>query len=371
MQKYTTMLTPDYIPDWLVADGIREFVANALDSDSALEYEVGDNYIILTSVGVTLPPKVLTMGTSGNRLKESAVGKHGEGILTGLIPILRDGGKVEFQNGDKLWTPSFEYSEQFERDILVIEETQYAAGNNNFTVSITNIDSGVITEVVDRCLYLQKDLGTVFEGKRGRVLMDKPNKLYVGGLFVCDITGHKYSYDFAPAYLPLNRDRKSVDGWRLADNVTALLEEVLPAKDLAQLVDSRSADAGGYYSSFTSDEVAEEVYNLVKKSFGNTVVVCEDYDEKEKLEKGGFKNVEIVYNSNQRKLVQKAPSYQEFLEELEQVVDAAEPEDTRTPLEILKEFQEQWITGSGIKEQEVAFDKILDLFADRGVSFDD
>jgi len=43
MQKYTTMLTPDYIPDWATADGIREFVANALDSDSALEYEVGDD----------------------------------------------------------------------------------------------------------------------------------------------------------------------------------------------------------------------------------------------------------------------------------------------------------------------------------------
>lgn len=368
MQKYTTMLTPDYIPDWQVADGIREFCANALDSDSALEYDVGDDYIILTSVGVTLPPKVLTMGTSGNRLKDSAVGKHGEGILTGLIPILREGGKVEFQNGDKLWTPRFEYSEQFDRDTLVIEETQYAAGNNNFTVSITNIDSSVITEVVERCLYLQKDLGTVFEGKRGRVLMDTPNKLYVGGLFVCDIKGHLYSYDFSPAHLPLNRDRKSVDTWSLAANVTALLEEVLPAKDLAQLVSTRAADAGGWYSTFTSDEVAEEVYAIAKESYGNTVVIVGDGDEKEKLEKRGFKNVEVVYNDQERKLIQKAPSYQEFLEELEQVVDAEEPEDTRTPIEILKEFQEHW--GFSSREQEDAFDKILELFDDKGVSFD-
>jgi hypothetical protein len=200
-------------------------------------------------------------------------------------------------------------------------------------------------------------------------LVDKVGKLYVGGLFVCDITGHKYSFDFAPKYLPLNRDRKSVDSWNLAANVTKLLEEVLPATECARLVNDRSSDAGGYYSSFTSDEVAEEVYNLVKKSFGNTVVVCEDYDEKEKLEKRGFKNVEIVYNSNQRKLVQKAPSYQEFLEELEQVVDAAEPEDTRTPLELLKEFQEHW--GFSSREQETAFDKILDLFDKRGVEFTD
>lgn len=369
MQKYTTMLTPDYIPDWSVADGIREFTANALDSDSPLEYDVGDNYITLTSVGVTLPPRVLTMGTSGNRLKDSAVGKHGEGILTGLIPILREGGKVEFQNGDKLWTPSFEYSDQFEREVLVIEETQYAAGNNNFTVSITDIDSGVISEVVDRCLYLQKDLGTVFEGKRGRVLMDTPNKLYVGGLFVCDIKGHKYSYDFAPAYLPLNRDRKSVDSWNLAANVTALLEEVLPAKDLAQLVSDRAADAGGWYSTFTSDEVAEEVYALAKESYGNTVVVVSDGDEKEKLERRGFKNVEVVYNDQERKLIQKAPSYQEFLEELEQVVDAAPEEDERTPIEMLEDWASTFTFEYSCDEG--SFKELLDIFRNRGVSFDD
>jgi len=143
----------------------------------------------------------------------------------------------------------------------------------------------------------------------------------------------------------------------------------LPPEQCAQLVNDRSADAGGYYSSFTSNEVAEEVYNLVKKSFGNTVVVAEDYDEKEKLEKRGFKNVEIVYNSNQRDLVKKAPSYKEFLEELEQVVDAAPEEDKRTPIEMLEEFEGYW--GFSSNEQSLAFDKLLEIFRERGVSFDD
>lgn len=358
---YTTMMTPDYIPDWGVEDGIREFVANALDSDYPFTYDVGDDYIVLTSVGVTLPATVLTLGTSGNRLKDSAVGKHGEGILTGIIPILRDGGEVVFSNGDKTWTPSFQHSEQFDREILVIEETLRSRNSGNFSVEIRNVDSRVIEEVVSRCLYLQEDLGTVYEGERGRVLMDKVGKLYVGGLYVCDITGYNYSFDFAPAHLPLNRDRRSVDSWNLAGNVTKLLEEVLPATECALLVNSRANDAGGYYSSFTSDEIAEEVYNLIKKSHGETVVVCEDYDEKEKLEKRGFKNVQVVYNDNQRKLIKQAPTYQEFLEELEKLVDAAEPEDPRSPIEMLNDWY---------RYKEETFEELMAVFEKRGLSFD-
>ena len=288
-------MTADYIPDWSVEDGIREFVANALDSDFPLEYEIGTDYINLTSVGVTLPAKVLTLGTSGNRLKDDAVGKHGEGILTGIIPILRSGGCVEFYNGEVLWIAKFEHSDHFEREVLVIEEQQLLSNNGNFTVQISNIKTEHIENTVERCLYLQKDLGEVVEGQRGRVLRDRPNKLYVGGLYVCDISS-KYSYDFHPKYLPLNRDRKSVSGWDLALNTTALLEETFPAKELAQLTLDRTVDSGGYYTRFKSDEVAEEVYNFAKEEFGDLVVVVGDSDEKDKLEKRGYKHVEVVYN---------------------------------------------------------------------------
>lgn len=301
------------------------------------------------------------------RNDDNTVGGKGEGWKASCVILLREGFDIVIHNGSKIWTPSFEFNEVFGREVFVITETE--GSGEDLTFVISGVSDTLKAEVIHDCLYLQKDLGTVFEGKRGRVLMDTPNKLYVGGLFVCDIKGHKYSYDFAPAHLPLNRDRKSVDSWNLAANVTSLLEEVLPAKDLAQLVSTRAADAGGWYSTFTSDEVAEEVYAIAKESYGNTVVVVGDGDEKEKLEKRGYKNVEVVYNDQERKLIQKAPSYQEFLEELEQVVDAEEPEDTRTPSEILKEFQEHW--GFSSREQEDAFDKILELFADRGVSFDD
>lgn len=367
MKKYWTTYLKDYWHDWTPANAIRELSQNALDSDAPFEYDFSGDSLEFTSKGVELPASTILLGMTTKRNDDNTVGGKGEGWKASCVILLREGFDVVIHNGSKVWTPSFEFNEIFGREVFVITETE--GSGEDLTFVINGVSKDLKQEVIHDCLYLQKDLGTVFEGKRGRVLMDTPNKLYVGGLFVCDIKGHKYSYDFAPACLPLNRDRKSVDSWNLAANVTSLLEEVLPAKDLAQLVSDRAADAGGWYSTFTSDEVAEEVYALAKESYGNTVVVVGDGDEKEKLEKRGYKNVEVVYNDQERKLIQKAPSYQEFLEELEQVVDVAPEEDERTPLEMLEEFVEGW--GFANTESAKAFQEILDIFRDRGVEFTD
>lgn len=367
MKKYWTSLTRDYVADWSAPEAIREVLQNFLDNPEPFEYDFSRGTLEFTNKNTTLHQSTILMGSSSKRDDVNSVGGKGEGYKIACLVLLREGYQVTIYNGGKIWTPSFEYHEDFETEVLLFEEEDRINNDGSLTFEVDGVDDTLTEEIIDKCLYLQKDLGTVFEGKRGRVLMDTPNKLYVGGLFVCDIKGHKYSYDFAPAYLPLNRDRKSVDSWNLAANVTSLLEEVLPAKDLAQLVSTRAADAGGWYSTFTSDEVAEEVYAIAKESYGKTVVVVGDGDEKEKLEKRGYKNVEVVYNDQERKLIQKAPSYQEFLEELEQVVDAAPEEDMRSPIEMLTDWADEYLLDGTDRQ----FNELIDLFRSRGVSFDD
>ncbi len=368
MKKYWTSLTANYCNDWTPANAVREIVQNALDSPVTFEYNLSGDTLEFTSKNITIPSSALLMGVSTKREDLNTVGGKGEGFKLAAVVLIREGYELTIYNGTRKWTPSFEWHEDYEEELLCFTETTCLG--SDLTFEISGADETLVEEVIHDCLYLQKDLGDVVEGERGRVLLEKQGKLYVGGLFVCDIKGYKYSFDFHPKYLPLNRDRKSVDTWQLAPNVTKLLEEVMPPTELAQLVTSRSQDAGGYYSSFTTDEVAEEVYNLAKESYGKNVVVVEGYDEKEKLEKRGFKNVEVVYNDNERKLIQKAPSYQEYLEVLESVVDAPEPEDTRTPLQMLQEWYND---HSDDYEADLwaKFEKILDTFKQRGVSFDD
>jgi hypothetical protein len=232
---------------------------------------------------------------------------------------------------------------------------------NDFTVCITTTTE-VIEKVIKNCLYLQKDLGEVLEGTKGRVLKDIPGKLYVGGLFVCDINGAKYSYDFHPQYLPLNRDRKSVNGWDLANNTSALLEEVMPSKDVAELVFKRSVDTGGYWTNPKSQAVANAVYEALKERHGEDVVFCDEYSEKDKLEKRGFKNVAII-GTHEYRTVKLSEEYEAAFERIEAEENIKE-EDTRSPLQIL----EDWYND--LDSTDYDFEVILELFKDRGVTFD-
>lgn len=360
MTKYTTMITKDYVPDWEVEDGIREFVANALDSDYPFEYEITDNSISLTSKGVTLPASVLTLGTSGNRLKVESVGQHGEGILVGLVPILRSGGTVEFINGSKIWNPCFEYSEQFDKEVLVIHECQVAHGED-YTVNISNVSKSVLDSVIDRCLYLQEDIGEVLEGTTGRILKDIAGKLYVGGLYVTAIPTYAHSYDFKPQYLQLNRDRKSVEGWNLQAAAARLTKEVLEPLEIAELIEKNKADIQSLQFGPDIEQVADVLYNRLVEKHGEDVVVCEWYDDQENLEQKGYKNVVNVSHSTYKRIVEKSPKYQEKLEQLTEELDIPE-EDTRTPVEILEDW---WV-----EQDPDAFEKMLEVFRDRGVSFD-
>lgn len=369
MKKYSTLLTADYLLDWSITNGVREFVANWLDSSATSEYEFTDSSIALTSKGVQLSSKCLAFGQSGNRSNPDAVGQHGEGILAGCIPILRAGIHIEMRNGDVLWTPTFEYNEDLGVECLVINETPLP-GNTDYTVFIEGLTTEDIDQVKEGCLYLRDDLGEVLVGTKGRVLKGIAGKLYVGGIYVCEIGSHIWSYDFNPKYLPLNRDRKNVNTWDLTKNTSELLEEVLPSNEVATMVKDRVMDVGCSWYSIKpkSQAVAEESYKLFKADHGATAIICDTYSEQEKLEKRGFKKVVVISDDNYRQMVEQSVEYQELKEELEEYCDAPKEVDQRSPVELL----EAWY---GLEDMDGNkgwgnLEKLIDLFKLKGVSWD-
>lgn len=367
MKEYSTMITSEYVNSWTVANGVREYLANALDSPANFEYLIGEDFIEITSKNITLPATIFALGYSKNRDNASAVGTHGEGAVVGMIPLLREGKSLSFHNGGIIWEPYFKYDEDLDLNLLTIKEYPASYTTNDFTVKIGNLQESELQEIVDSCLYLQKDLGEVKEGSRGRIITGIAGKLYVGGLFVCSISGHLYSYDFLPEFLPLNRDRKSVDSWNLATNTTRLLEEVFPAKEVAVMVRDKVRDTGSYYASIKNQDVAEAAYELFKEVSPALTVVCDGYDEQKKLKDRGFKNVEVVYDNNYRQLIQQSVEYQDMVTELEEVLDAPEEEDSRSPIDMM----EDWINGTSefSDKDEESFTKLLDLFKEKGVEW--
>ncbi len=367
-RKYPTIFTRDYVSDWTPANALREIVQNCLDSPSTFEYDLSGDSLIFTSKGTKLHQSTLLLGNSTKRDDINTVGGKGEGYKLACVILLREGHDVVIRNGDLIWTPQFEYSELFEAEVMVFVET--SGSGNDLTFEISGATQDLIDEVKEDCLYLQTDLGRVWEGSRGRVFPDIHGKLYVGGLFVCNYSGMKYTYDFKPQYLPLNRDRKSVDGWKLTENTTKLLEEVAPASELALLSQENNVDSGGYYTRFYNQEVAEESYKLFKEKNGELAVVARDEDEKEVMEKRGYKNVKVVYNEKVRNLIKDSVEYINFIDELDSVVEPPEEDDTRSPIEILEDWWEDNEIFNELPTDTISeFKKLLDLFKEKGVEW--
>ena len=78
-----------------------------------------------------------------------------------------------------------------------------------------------------------------------------PKKVFVGGLFVCNLPKDKeyrYSYNFAPNVLTLDRDRSCVNDFSLQYNATRIISSSGNLELLAEMANDDDEDISGYYS---------------------------------------------------------------------------------------------------------------------------
>lgn len=365
MKKYQTMITRDYLNHWTVCNGVREYVSNMLDSPAASEYDIGDDFIILTSKNITLPATIFVMGYSQNRKDEDAVGTFGEGSVAAMLPLLRAGKGLHFLNGDVIWKPAFEYIESLDIEVLVINEEPNPHPTNDYSVVIDNLTPEEIQEIRESCTYFRDDLGEVLDGHIGQVIKGVQGKLFVGGIFVTNIPKHFYSYNFKSKYLPLNRDRASINDWDLSVQTQRLLDEVESAQGIAKLIIDSKPDV--YYSKFGVDlPVAEAVFNDFVEVHGNKVVAA-DWMEANRLKEEGYEDVFVTGNESMTKAIHKSIGYKEFLQTVDKVVEEV---DNTTPYELL----EEWYSlnkNSLYEDAKDSFKIILDLFNSRGIEFTD
>lgn len=370
-KEYVLTLSRDYCSDWSVVDAIREVIQNGLDSPETFEYEVGDSYINLTSKNTQLPSSSLILGVSGKRNDSNALGGFGEGFKIACLIFCREGIDVVIRNGNKVWTPELKWNSDYETDMLTITETE--GRGNDLTFEICNLDKSDIEQAIENCLYMQEDLGNYVTAPCGsRIFYDIPHKLYVGGLFVTD-TQLQFSYDLHPSKIKLNRDRSTIDGWDLQGVTARILASVTNEPEFLERVVGVARTGGNdtYHMKYYSiPEGSEEVaYKQFKESYGEDKIVATDWTDREDLIKKGYdeENIVVVSQDAYAKMIKQCGEYQEFLETLE--TEEVEV-DERSPVEILEEFIEkyEYYIDSGA---DVTLDKIIKLFNERGVSWDD
>ncbi len=88
-RAYELSLSKQYVSHWGMADGVRELLQNALDSESPFEWEFKDGSLFLHSRYSKLEPRTLLLGQTSKAEDTTAIGSFGEGYKIAMLVLTR------------------------------------------------------------------------------------------------------------------------------------------------------------------------------------------------------------------------------------------------------------------------------------------
>ncbi|WP_373081931.1 hypothetical protein [Zhongshania sp.] len=326
--KFPLSMTRDYVRHWGVAQATREFIQNAIDSEAAFEWELEGDTFLVTSKGVELDRRTLLLGATSKADDPSSIGSFGEGYKIAMLVLCREGKEVKVYNGTREWTPMFQWSQDFNDDVLVVDEVEGSNDYGGLTFSVSGLTYSEIKQVQESCLFMHDPIppDEVHDTCNGRILLNQKYAgcLYVNGLFV-STTQMAYGYDFEPHALKLERDRKTVSGWDLAWAVKDMWAHTNCWDYIADMIQRKVPDAQHFrYGCYR--ELRDKCHENLIQSHGADAVVATSQQELETYKSKGFSNV-ILTNDEFAEQVRAAVSYVEVA-----------PDPDPKPAEVLREF---------------------------------
>lgn len=214
-KKYQFTLTRNYVSDWGYIEAIRELLQNAYDyGDENISFS-GDS-ISICNKNDKLDIKTLLLGYGTKSENRDLVGGFGEGFLLALLVLLRDGYDVSIINSDEIWTPFFEYSEEFKEDLLMVEVSSNPNPINDLNININGLSSYQLDNIKETFLGLDNNYKSI-QTAYGEILLDpsQKGKMYVEGLPITSDNNFDYGYNFKAKYVKLDRDRKDINTYEL------------------------------------------------------------------------------------------------------------------------------------------------------------
>jgi hypothetical protein len=193
-------------------------------------------------------------------------------------------------------------------------------------------------------------------------LLDRRGDIFVGGIYVMTDDSFKYSYDFKPKYLKLNRDRQSVSGWDLRSAIETLWSNSKESELVLEMLKGDSPDVSHlrYHEIWDDTPTLLEVKGLIVNEWeADKVEVLNSHSE----DAPNHNKYKVTGTPSYNTLLKSTNAYKEFMEEMKE-----EQEPELTPIEMLQEYFEQYeceMSSEGLD----AFTKLVDTFDERGVYF--
>lgn len=291
MRTIELPLSRDYVRQWGVAEGIRELIQNAIDSDSPFEYSFMGDTLTIASRYSTLDPKTLILGSTSKADDNGKIGSFGEGYKIAILVLTREGLEVLVRNGEVDWRPAMRHSDTYGDEVLHIDITPAERMNFGLEFVIKGLTHAQSNAVYESCLLMQPMMEDIIETPRGNILPDRPGKLYVGGLYVCD-TDLAYGYDMKPEHITLERDRKTVDSWDLKNQTKEMWFSTQRWDDIAEHMSKALPDLA--YAEYGCPELVKEAcYRHFIKENPGAIVVSSQKEMDAAVAKGMTKVVNV------------------------------------------------------------------------------
>lgn len=323
--RYELTMSRNYVSSWGVLEAIREFIQNALDSDSPFEYSFEDDRFSITSRYDTLDPRTLILGSTSKANEASKIGCFGEGYKLALLVLEREGKQPVVYNGDKLWTPVFEHSALFDTEVLNIIESNNPLPEAGICFMVKNLTDEEQAAIRESCLRMQPPMKDVIGTESCSILPSRPGKLYVGGLFVCS-TSLTYGYDFMPEHLQLERDRQTVSDVTLKFLVKDAWFTTEDQELVAKLIEDGAPDME-YANYATPEPLAELLFSRFTAKYPDGIAV-KSQTEADTLKSQGHAHRGVYMSSGYHGALSSSSSYRA----------------TRTPVKVKKpaELMDDW-----------------------------
>lgn len=361
METFELGTNVENVHEWSFLEGCREFIQGYLDNPNGGDWSYEDEMLILTNPDTTLERKVLLAGFSTKREDKTSRGKFGDGMASGICCLLREGYEIIIENGEITWTPNIGWSEVFQHEVIVIEETLTPYTNDDYKVYIKGLSESDMDEVVSNTLELQREVRNEHQTSLGAILLDDEHKgkVFVGGLFVSHFDS-EYGFDFKPECFALDRDRKSLKPFDIQYQCKDMWGEVASNAEgdtAVTLIESmKSGDSSlayvHHHAYDVSPEVKEKAENLYNEEYEGKLVASE-WSDAEALREAG-NEVVLVKNSGLANIIRNTDSYRTFQMSAKEVLSVED---------LLQGWKDTWsdeLSLGALDAFNAMFEKIID-----------
>lgn len=289
--EFRLPISPNYVSKWGFWEACREIIQNALDEQEIdtekeliFRYNKSEERLYIGTTKSRLEPKSLLIGYTTKSDQKRTIGSFGEGYKLALLVLLRLGHEIRIYSQNTIWYPSFVYDKEYESEILRILIVENENDEHNY--------NGVRFVICDVTPDMNKLLQRNFiKAEENTILKDKKEtgRVYVKGLFVCEVEGFENGYNFSPDRLRLDRDRGMVDSFNVKWETSRLLASHATPGELYRAISRKSPEVDYLAHAYMKVEKSKELLSLYEKENGENTVPVTNEEEILHAQKLGLK----------------------------------------------------------------------------------